>query len=81
MRKTPLSIAFGTKCPVLGLVAGKPLGEPDGGRKALVKKSLGRVSEALKWVQGRDLNPRPSGYEGDVWVGMTLEVDHAVSLR
>jgi hypothetical protein len=54
LRKTPLSIASGKKCPVLGPVAGKPLAEPDGGRKTWVKKILGHVSEARKWVQGRD---------------------------
>jgi hypothetical protein len=32
-------------------------------RKPLNKKALGRGPRALNWVQGLELNQRPSGYE------------------
>jgi len=47
--------------------ASAPLIAPDS-RNSINKKALGMYPRASNWVQGLDLNQRPSGYEPDVRV-------------
>ena len=52
-----------------------------GFRKSLNKKALGVDPRTSNWVQGLDLNQRPSGYEPDELPGCSTLQRRRVSVR